>query len=116
MIRGDVLLSKNEIQANVIFDTGAKRSIISEETAKIFGIKASSNKIRAVVAVKETFNTYLSEKTRVIFKGLISEIEFIILPRADVLLGIDWFVANGASINPRKRQVWFESSVYTVDW
>ena len=28
-------------------------------------------------------------------------------------MGIDWFVAYGSSINPRKRQVWFESSVYT---
>ncbi|CAF1133268.1 unnamed protein product, partial [Brachionus calyciflorus] len=57
-----------------------------------YGIKSSNIKIKA---------------------GHISEIEFIILPRVDVLLGIDLFVANGASINPRKRQVWFESSVYT---
>ncbi|CAF1068455.1 unnamed protein product [Brachionus calyciflorus] len=113
VIKGEVLLGKKEIPTPVIFDTGAKRSVISEEMAKDYNIKPSNTKIKAVVADKETFNTFLSEKTRVIFKGHISEIEFIILPRADVLLGIDWFVANGASINPRKRQIFFESSIYT---
>ncbi|CAF1137861.1 unnamed protein product, partial [Brachionus calyciflorus] len=113
VIRGETLLGRIEIPTQVIFDTGAKRSVISEEIAKDYDIKSSNTKIKAVVAEKETFRTYLTERTRVIFKRHISEIEFIILPRADVLLGTDWFVANGASINLRKRQVWFESSVYT---
>ncbi|RNA15929.1 hypothetical protein BpHYR1_040134 [Brachionus plicatilis] len=112
VIKGEALLGINEISTQVIFDTGAKRSVISERIARDYGIKSSNIKIKAVVADKETFSTYLTERTRVIFKGHICEIEFIILPRADVLLGIDWFVANGASINPRKRQIWFESSVY----
>ncbi|RNA32247.1 hypothetical protein BpHYR1_049994 [Brachionus plicatilis] len=64
VIKGEALLGRNEKPTQGIFDTGAKRSVISEKIAREYGIKSSNIKIKAVVADKETFSTYLTERTR----------------------------------------------------
>ncbi|RNA34050.1 Retrovirus-related Pol poly from transposon, partial [Brachionus plicatilis] len=100
LMKGKALIGKNDLEVEVIFDTGAKRSVIPEDLIHKHKLPISHKLIRAVVANNQIHRTHLTEKLRLIFNGLISELEFIILPRQNILLGMDWFVANNASIDP----------------
>ncbi|CAF1035577.1 unnamed protein product [Brachionus calyciflorus] len=112
LIKGIALIGKNDLEVEVIFDTGAKRSVIPENLVIQNGFPVGQKVIKAVVANNEIHKTNLTEKLRIIFKGLVSELEFIILPRDNILLGMDWFVANNASIDPSRRTILFRSRKY----
>ncbi|RMZ94803.1 hypothetical protein BpHYR1_002583 [Brachionus plicatilis] len=112
LMKGKAHIGKNDLEVRVIFDTGAKRSVIPEDLIHGHKLPISHKLIRAVVANNQVHRTNLTEKLRLIFNGLVSELKFIILSRESIFFGMDWFVANNASIDPARRKIYFRPRRY----
>ena len=88
---------------NVVFDTGATKSIMSKLAAEKFCFKIIPTK--QVINIADGSQTQAIGSTEVLsiqIHGTICELSFIILPlqEIDVLLGLDWFKLTKAIIDP----------------
>ncbi len=97
-----------------ILDSAASVSMISEVTARHYGfsilpsnkcIKSANNTVTAVVGT--------TDLVTVDIQGHSCQQTFVVLDHDDheVLLGLDWFMATGASLHPKSHTLHFPGSV-----
>jgi len=110
LIKIPVEIEGQDIDA--VLDTGATRSVISEELAKKLNIKYKESKEKVRLADGNTILIIGStEKVRVRAHGSKCEINFIILSNnvIPMLLGVDWFCKTHATLNVEKQEITFNS-------
>lgn len=77
---------------NVLFDTGAKQSVIAYRDVKRYNFPYHHTNAVCSLGNGSTDTIMgVTDPLRVIICGSICELEFIILPRQNTLLGLDWF-------------------------
>ena len=104
----------NGVEVEVIFDGGAKQSVLPIETvkkAKIPIIKDSKCRL----ANGEVDTCLDTDKTTIILHGTITELSFIALPRKNVLLGLDWLNANNAYLVSHRNELVFDKRVVNLE-
>ena len=95
-------------ETEVLFDTGAKMSVISYNTVKKNNIPFHKTNQQCSLGNGATDRIIgVTEFIRVIVHGSICEMEFMILPRHNTLLGIDWFNAVKAHVETYKHKLVF---------
>jgi hypothetical protein len=105
------LLSKN---IEVIFDCGCFKSVIPESFVKSSGLDCISYRNCGFVAndVKiEIFGATVNTLFK--YKNTVTNMSFIILPRHNILLGMDWLSLNNATINFGTRTICFKEEPFT---
>ena len=88
----------NNLEVEVLFDTGAIRSIIPINFVKKFNIPLKSQLHRCTMANMDSSLVEVTEKLEVKLHGTVTQMEFFVLNRRNVLLGVDWLNANKAYI------------------
>ena len=93
---------------DLLFDTGCIQSVIPQdfvEKHKIpydkcqgFGFVANNIKI-SIIGITHPIPFYYFDTC--------TTMKFIILPRHNILVGMDWFISNKASITPYTRSIEF---------
>ncbi|KAL8114586.1 hypothetical protein AgCh_021449 [Apium graveolens] len=108
MIAGTLLL--NSEHANVLFDSGATKSFISQDFAK--KLKLNTVPLREVLQVeianKEIIPVnQIHPKCKLKLEGKVFEVDLIpfVLGEFDVILGMDWLSSNGTQIYCEQKRV-----------
>ena len=105
----------NDHELEVMFDSGAKYSVIPYN--KLLGLNIPFNREpeECTLANGSIFLTKGRAKLKVILHESISEINFVVLPRENVLLGIYWFNANNAYIISKENKLIFQKRTITLE-
>jgi len=106
LIDSGSIFSKN---IEVIFDCGCFKSVIPESFVKSSGLDCISYRNCGFVAndVKiEIFGATVNTPFK--YKNTLTNMSFIILPRHNILLGMDWLSLNNATINFGTRTICFK--------
>ena len=102
----------NNVRMEVLHDSGAKYSVIPFTVILKYNMPYIASKSCCTLANGTKTQINGTAKLRVILAGSISEINFLIQPRKNVLLGVDWEIANQAYISlPEKKLVYLQRSV-----
>ena len=108
VIAGTLLL--NFERANVLFDSGATKSFISQDFAKKLKFNAIPLRevLRAEIANREIIPVnQVHPKCKLKLEGKIFEVDLIpsALGKFDVILGMDWLSSNRAQIDCERKRV-----------
>ncbi|KAL8155318.1 hypothetical protein AgCh_000627 [Apium graveolens] len=108
VIAGTLLL--NSEHANVLFDSGATKSLISQDFARKLKLNAIPLRevLRVEIANKEIIPVnQIYPKCKLKLEEEIFEVDFIpfALGEFDVILGMDWLSHNGAQIDCEQKKV-----------
>jgi len=92
----------NNVEIESILDTGATRSVLSEEIVREHNIPIKSEQMNIALANGELFQAQTTELVPVIIKGIHSKISFVVVPNKniEVLIGLDWLRQNKVAIEP----------------
>ncbi|RNA10399.1 pol poly, partial [Brachionus plicatilis] len=99
-------------------DSGCTSSIISRKTVNNFGLRIlpSSSKIKTA---DNTISMVVgkTEKIKLDIQGHVCFMEFLIIDHEDNdgLLGLDWFMQTGASLNPSQKLIKFPSDIILMN-
>ncbi|RNA21668.1 hypothetical protein BpHYR1_023237 [Brachionus plicatilis] len=99
-------------------DSGCTSSIISRKTVNNFGLRIlpSSSKIKTA---DNTISMVVgkTEKIKLDIQGHVCFMEFLIKDHEDNdgLLGLDWFMQTGASLNPSQKLIKFPSDIILMN-
>lgn len=106
----------NDIETNVIFDTGAKRSVVHEDFVRKYDIPLQSHPFYVSMA-KESWiaETRETQPLLVNVNGVKSAIVFVVLERKDVLLGLDWLNRNRVVINTFDHIMFHGNDSFALD-
>ena len=102
----------NDNFVEVLFDTGAKQSVIAFETVKKYKIPYHKSDFTCSLGNGSIDTIYgITEPLRVIIHGSICEMDFIILPRHNTLIGLDWFNTVKAHVETYNQTLVFKSRI-----
>ena len=97
-----------------IFDTGAKTSLIPIKIIEQYKIPIQKI-VKCQMANNVVEECCLTIPLRTEVLGSISDIQFIGLPRDNVLLGMDWFIENKAIADPCSHAIIFKNRTMYCD-
>ena len=106
----------NNNTLNLVLDTGANTSVLSERIAKKLNLKNYG--AVSVETANGLTTASLTQPLTVVVHGIVSKIKFIILPipKEDALLGLDWFAQNKAYVDTNTNILHFPSrDIYLVE-
>ena len=108
MIAGTLLL--NSEHTNVLFDSGATKSFISQDFSRKLKLNAIPLRevLRVEIANREIILVnQVHPKCKLKLEGKIFEVDLIPFPLGefDVILGMDWLSSNGAQIDCERKKV-----------
>ena len=108
----------NGVQLDLVLDTGATTSVISKRVVDKHNYKIIPSDITIKLA-DGSKSKYIgtTESLAVETHGRICNISFVILPieSIQVLLGLDWFVAVEAEINPKNGTLKFPNTIISIN-
>jgi hypothetical protein len=100
------ILSKN---IEIVFDSGCFKSVIPESFAKNAGLDCIPYRNCGFVANDVKIDIFgATINTPFKYKNTLTNMSFIILPRHNILLGMDWLALNDATINFGTRTIGFK--------
>jgi hypothetical protein len=94
---------------NVLFDTGATTSFISQEFVDLYGIPC--NKLEYPITVLSVGGmilvTHLKQEQVIMIRDCVYLADLFLIPMKDmaVILGMDWLEENGAQIDCKEKTV-----------
>ena len=102
----------NDNMVEVLFDTGAKQSVIAYDTVKKYNLPYSKSNETCYLGNGALDTIYgITEPLRVIIHGSICEMEFMILPRHNTLIGLDWFNTVQAHVETYNQTLVFKTRI-----
>ena len=113
----NLLTVKGEIEGHVVecvLDTGATSSVISKNMVEKLGLKTTSDEVCIRLADGQLTKCQHTVPLSVVICARHCKIPFMVMPNnhIDVLIGLDWFIFHGVSIDPglnllsfRKEQI-----------
>ena len=104
----------DDINIMAIFDTGAKTSSIPIKIIEQYKIPIQKI-VKCQMANNVVEECCLTIPLRTEVLGSISDIQFIGLPRDNVLLGMDWFIENKAIADPCSHAIIFKNRTMYCD-
>ena len=108
------IIDGNDVE--VMFDTGAKMSVIAYQVVKKFNIPFHKTNQQCSLGNGSIDRIIgITEPVHVILKGSICEMEFMILPRHNTLLGIDWFNTVKAHVETYNNRLVFAKREYILN-
>jgi hypothetical protein len=108
----------NGVPTIFTLDTAATATIISEKFARDNNIKFSNSDIKVKVANDSVVEVLgQTKELHIEIKSHTCDLKMFVLPNTDfqVLLGLNWFVESGCSVNPAKRTLQFRSENFSLD-
>ena len=104
--------------AVMTLDSGATACIISQRFANEIKLKINPSDVQVKVADNEVRNVLgVTDKLHVEVKGHACDLEMYVMNHDDyeVLLGLPWFMATQAGINPSERTLKFKSETFSLE-
>ena len=106
LIETGSILYKN---IEIVFDSGCFKSVIPEKFFKSSGLECIPYRNCGFVANDVEIDIYgATINTPFRYKNTLTNMSFIILPRHNILLGMDWLSLNNATINFGARTMCFD--------
>ena len=108
----------NGIPTIFTLDTAASVTIISEKFARENKIKFSESDIKVEVANDHVIDVVgQTNELHIEIKSHTCDLNMLVLPNSNfqVLLGLNWFMESGCSVNPAKRTLQFKSEFFSLD-
>ena len=91
-----------------MFDSGARFSILSISMVKKYNLPYEQTPTSCIMANGDTTSTFGETNLKIICHGSASELNFLILERKNILLGVDWFKANKAYVILHENSLVFD--------
>ena len=105
----------NGKSVSCVLDTGASRSVMSPQQAQKLQF-ASNGEIQIVrLADGSEVESDMTVATQTIVSSHVANISFLLIKGSETLLGVDWFEATGATIDPRHQHIVFPKDSVFVD-
>jgi hypothetical protein len=108
----------NGIPTIFTLDTAASVTIISEKFARENNIKFIDSDIKVKVANDHVIDVVgQTNELHIEIKSHTCDLNMFVLPNSNfqVLLGLNWFMESGCSVNPAKRTLQFKSEFFSLD-
>ena len=108
----------NGIPTVFTLDTAATATIISEKFAKSNNIKFNESDTKVKVANDNLVEVAgQTDELHIEIKSHTCKLKMFVLPNSDfeVLLGLNWFIESGCSVNPAQRTLQFKSENFSLD-
>jgi hypothetical protein len=100
-------------KVEIIFDTGCFKSVIPSYLVQKLNLKQVPYQLSALSPNDKQLETQgATLRTPFRFKQTMTYMSFIILPRKNILLGMDWLTVNKASIDCGERTVIFNDGTF----
>jgi hypothetical protein len=106
------------VSALMTLDSGATACIMSLRVAKAHKFEIHESAVQVRVADNEVRNVLgVTNKLHVEVKGHACDLEMYVMNHDDyeILLGLPWFMATQAGINPSERTLKFQSEIFPLD-
>ena len=100
--------SINLEDVDIVFDSGCFKLVIPQSFVKNLNLECIPYKNCGFVANNVKINIFgATINTPFRYKNTLTNMSFIILPRHNILLGMDWLALNNATINFGTRTICF---------
>jgi hypothetical protein len=99
----------NGMKATMALDTGATHSVISRTAVERLGLGMGPTQVIVINSDGQETRAGVTDEASVEVAGTVSRISFVVtnLESCDGLLGLDWFCATGAMVEPIKKTLTF---------
>ncbi len=108
----------NGIPTIFTLDTAASTCILSEKFAKENNLEILESDTKVKVANNDVVKVLgRTSKLKIEVKNHTCDLEMFVLPHNEFecLLGLQWFLATGCSVNPSERTLQFKSENFSID-
>lgn len=102
----------NKVDIEVVIDSGATKSVMSEQTAQDLKLELIPTSHRLRVADGRIIPAMsMAKSVPILVHGVSAKLDIIIMPmkKEMTLLGADWLIKTGASINMKNQRITFGS-------
>ncbi len=109
----------NGIPTIFTLDTAASTCILSEKFAKENNLEILESDTKVKVANNDVVKVLgRTSKLKIEVKNHTCDLEMFVLPHNEFecLLGLQWFLATGCSVNPSERTLQFKSANFSIDY